>query len=226
MTTEQMNSLLERLKALVHATGDENPQSSQSREIGKLVEALAKAQNTMEEAKEDSKNPFFKSNYADLTSVWRACKNSLSTNGLAISQTTAFMGGQLFLVTTLAHSSGEWMKGYYPLYLSKQDPQAVGSAITYARRYALAAIVGVCKEGEDDDAEKAQDRKAPKELITDEQLKQLIKTVGTDLEAKDIILKRFGAKAFNEIPKENFATMMTWLETRMKEKANGKTRVA
>lgn len=199
---------------------------TQSDNIGKLAEALSKAQSSMTEAKEDSKNPFFKSNYADLTSVWRACKDSLTANGLAISQVTGFMEGQLFLVTTLIHSSGEWMKGYYPLYLAKQDPQAVGSAITYARRYALAAIVGVCKEGEDDDAEKAQDRKAPKELISDEQLKNLIKTVGPDTEAKDIILKRFGAKAFNEIPKENFATMMTWLETRAKEKANGKTRVA
>ena len=199
---------------------------TQSENVGKLAEALSKAQSSMTEAKEDSKNPFFKSNYADLTSVWRACKDSLSNNGLAISQVTGFMEGQLFLVTTLIHSSGEWMKGYYPLYLSKQDPQAVGSAITYARRYALAAIVGVCKEGEDDDAEKAQDRKAPKEMISDDQLKQLIKAVGTDTEAKDIILKRFSVKAFNEIPKESFATMMTWLETRMKEKANGKTRVA
>jgi hypothetical protein len=199
---------------------------TQSENIGKLADALSKAQSSMTEAKEDSKNPFFKSNYADLTSVWRACKDSLSANGLAISQVTGFMEGQLFLVTTLLHSSGEWMKGYYPLYLSKQDPQAVGSAITYARRYALSAIVGVCKEGEDDDAEKAQDRKAPKEMISDDQLKQLIKSVGTDTEAKDIILKRFSVKAFNEIPKESFATMMTWLETRAKEKANGKTRVA
>jgi len=199
---------------------------TQSESIGKLAEALAKAQSTMVEAKEDSKNPFFKSNYADLTSIWRACKESLTTQGLSISQVTGFVDGQVFLVTTLLHSSGEWMKGFYPLYLGKQDPQAVGSAITYARRYALAAIVGVCKEGEDDDAEKAQDRKAPKELITDEQLKSLIKAVGSDTEAKDIILKRFAAKAFNEIPKENFATMMTWLETRAKEKANGKTRVA
>src|SRR3990167_1868809 len=190
--------------------------ATQSEHVGKLAEALSKAQSSMTEAKEDSKNPFFKSNYADLTSIWRACKDSLSTNGLAISQVTGFMEGQLFLVTTLIHSSGEWMKGYYPLYLAKQDPQAVGSAITYARRYALAAIVGVCKEGEDDDAENAQDRKAPKELINDEQLKSLIKAVGSDVEAKDIILKRFSAKAFNEIPKENFATMMTWLENRAK----------
>ena len=183
---------------------------TQSDQIGKLAEALSKAQSSMTEAKEDSKNPFFKSNYADLTSIWRACKDSLSTNGLAISQVTGFMEGQLFLVTTLIHSSGEWMKGYYPLYLSKQDPQAVGSAITYARRYALAAIVGVCKEGEDDDAEKAQDRKAPKELISDEQLKSIIKAVGNDAEAKDMILKRNFGK-FSEEELKNIAGRLSYL---------------
>lgn len=195
----------------------------QSESLGKLAEALAKAQSTMEEAKEDSKNPFFKSNYADLTSVWRACRKSLTDNGLSVVQTTDLRDDKITVVTTLIHSSGEWMKGCLPLVLTKNDPQTMGSALTYARRYALAAIVGVCKEGEDDDAEQATTRK---ETINDDQIKQLIKTIGTDTEAKDIILKRFNAKAFSDIPKDNFATMMTWLESRTKEKASGKTRVA
>ena len=194
-----------------------------SENIGKLMEALAKAQATMEEAKEDSKNPFFKSNYADLTSVWRACKKSLTENGLSISQPSMMIDGQLCLVTILGHSSGEWIKGIYPINPVKNDPQAIGSAITYARRYGLSAIVGVCKEGEDDDAEAGMERKAS---ISDDQLKLLIKSIGDDAEAKDIILKRFSAKAFNEIPKDSFATVMNWLETRKKESGNGKTRVA
>lgn len=197
--------------------------SMQSESIGKLAEALAKAQSTMGEAKEDSKNPFFKSNYADLTSIWRACKTSLSSNGLSVVQTTDYHDDKVIVMTTLLHSSGEWMRGKMPLYLTKHDAQSLGSAITYARRYALAAIVGVCKEGEDDDAEKAQDRK---EMVSDEQIKQMIKTIGNDMEAKDIILKRFNAKLFSEIPKDSFATVLSWLETRAKEKANGKTRVA
>lgn len=195
----------------------------QSETLGKLAEALAKAQSTMGEAKEDSKNPFFKSNYADLTSVWRACRKSLTDNGLSVVQTTDMKDDKITIVTTLIHSSGEWMKGCLPLMLTKNDPQTMGSALTYARRYALAAIVGVCKEGEDDDAEQATVRK---ENINDDQIKQLIKSIGTDTEAKDIILKRFSAKAFSDIPKDSFATVMTWLETRAKEKANGKTRVA
>lgn len=195
----------------------------QSESLGKLAEALAKAQSTMEEAKEDSKNPFFKSNYADLTSVWRACRKSLTDNGLSVIQTTDIREDKILVVTTLMHSSGEWMKGCLPLLLSKNDAQSMGSAITYARRYALAAIAGVCKEGEDDDAEQATVRR---ENIKDDQIQQLIRAVGSDTEAKDIILKRFSAKAFSDIPKDSFATVMSWLESRAKEKANGKTRVA
>lgn len=194
-----------------------------SENIGKLAEALAKAQATMQEAKEDSKNPFFKSNYADLTSVWRACKASLTSNGIAISQPTVMVENQLYVSTVMIHTSGEWMRGMYPVMSTKNDPQSIGSATTYARRYALAAMVGVCKEGEDDDAEATMDRKPS---ITDDQLKLLIKSIGDDTEAKDIILKRFAAKAFNEIPKDSFATVMNWLETRKKESGNGKTRVA
>jgi hypothetical protein len=194
-----------------------------SETIGKLGEALSKAQATMLEAKEDAKNPFFNFNFADLTSVWRACRKSLTENGLCVSHSTILQGEEIFLVTKLIHSSGEWIGGYYPLMLAKRDPQSMGSAITYAKRYALAAIVGVCVEGEDDDAEKSMDRK---ETISDEQLKLIIKSIGSDTEAKDIILKRFSAKAFSEIPRDSFATIMNWLETRNKEKANGKTRVA
>jgi len=198
-------------------------QQISSENIGKLAEALAKAQSTMQEAKQDAKNPFFKSNYADLTSVWRACRRSLTENGLSISHSTMLSDGEIILVTTLLHSSGEWQRGYYPLMLAKRDAQSMGSAITYAKRYALAAMVGVCAEGEDDDAEATMDRKAS---ISDDQLKLLIKSIGDNTEAKDIILKRFSAKALNEIPKDSFATVMNWLETQNKEKANGKTRVA
>lgn len=194
-----------------------------SESLGKLAEALSKAQATMAEAKEDAKNPFFKSNYADLTSIWRACRKSLTENGLAVSHSTMFENGEIILVTMLMHTSGEKITGYFPLMLQKKDLQSIGSAITYAKRYALAAMVGVCVEGEDDDAEKSMDRK---EMLSDDQIKTMIKSIGADQEAKDIILKRFSAKAFNEIPKDNFATVMNWLETRSKEKANGKTRVA
>lgn len=198
-------------------------QAISSETIGKLAEALSKAQGSMNEAKEDASNPFFKSKYADLTSVWRACRDSLTKNGLSVSHTTMLMNEEIVLVTTLLHSSGEWQRGYYPLMLAKRDPQAMGSAITYAKRYALAAIVGVCVEGEDDDAEKSMERKSP---ITGEQMATLAKALVNDTAAKDIILDRFKVASLNEIPKEEFSKVMNWLTTRAKEKDNGKTRVA
>lgn len=124
-----------------------------SQEIGKLAEALSKAQAVIEGAKEDSTNPFFKSKYADLSSVWKACKKPLTDNGLAVFQTIENGAEKIYLVTTLAHISGQWMRSYMPVMMTKQDAQGFGSAVTYSRRYALAAMVGVCPQ--DDDAESA-----------------------------------------------------------------------
>lgn len=124
--------------------------------IGKLAAALAKAQAEIKGAKKDAENPFFKSTYADLASVWEACRLPLSTNELAISQITEIMDGTLVLRTILMHSSGESISSYLPLLLGeKATSQQLGSALSYNRRYALSAIVGVAPE--DDDGNKASE---------------------------------------------------------------------
>lgn len=117
--------------------------------IGALYEALAKAQGEMEHAKKDKTNPFFKSSYADLASVMDACRPALAKHGLCVVQTTDDSADGLYLVTTLGHSSGAAVSGRLGIKPTKQDPQGVGSAMTYARRYALAAIVGVGVEDDD-----------------------------------------------------------------------------
>lgn len=129
----------------------------QSESIGALAAALSKAQADITGALKDSSNPFFKSKYADLASCWDACRKQLAANGLSVMQTTRMTEQGLMLVTTLAHSSGEWMAGEMPVLTKDSSPQAQGSGITYARRYALAAIVGLAQI--DDDAEAAQGRK-------------------------------------------------------------------
>jgi hypothetical protein len=122
--------------------------------IGKLAEALSKVQGQIKGAVKDATNPAFKgSKYADLASVWEACRKPLADNGLSVLQYTRIEACGPVLVTTLAHSSGESIDGVTPLLMGKQDMQALGSAITYARRYGLAAIVGVAPE--DDDAQAA-----------------------------------------------------------------------
>lgn len=129
----------------------------QSEQTNDLVSALVKASAEIKTAKKDAENPFFKSRYSDLPSIVEACKSALLKNNLVVTQSTTLLNGATLLVTTLHHTSGQWIRGYYPVTAVKADPQAMGSAITYARRYALSAIVGVVSE-DDDDGESAMGR--------------------------------------------------------------------
>ena len=122
-----------------------------------LATAMAKAQAEIKAALKDSKNPHFKSSYADLTSVWDACRTALTKNGLSVLQVTDFDANDVWLVTTLLHASGESVSGRYPLRPQQQTPQGYGSSLTYARRYCLASIVGVVSD-EDDDGNAATQR--------------------------------------------------------------------
>jgi len=131
-----------------------------SESVVNLARALLEAQKGLDPAKRDALNPYHQSTYADLTSIWSACHKPLGDNGLTIIQTTSWDEAHpLILETTLLHTSGEWVRGKLAMKPVKDDPQSIGSAITYARRYALSAIIGVCTEEEDDDAEGAMDRK-------------------------------------------------------------------
>jgi hypothetical protein len=107
----------------------------------------------MEGAKKDSVNPHFKSKYADLTSVWEACREPLHKNGLAVVQAPEPCDTGIQLRTMLLHKSGEWIDSVLVIPAAQQSPQGYGSAMSYARRYALAAMLGVVSE--DDDAEAA-----------------------------------------------------------------------
>jgi len=125
---------------------------NQSEQLNELAAALSKAQGQIEGAKKDSANPFFKSKYADLASVWEACRKPLADNGLSIIQCPEESENGIAIETMLLHSSGQWKSSRYSMPVSKVDAQAVGSAITYGRRYALAAMVGVAPEDDDGNA--------------------------------------------------------------------------
>lgn len=124
-----------------------------SAEIGELAKALAAAQGEMTAASKDASNPHFKSRYATLASVWDAIRGPLSRNGLSVSQVleTPDVGPGVIVRTILLHTSGQWICSRYVMPIpDKLTPQAVGSAITYARRYALSAIVGIAPDDDDD----------------------------------------------------------------------------
>ena len=132
-----------------------------SESIAELAKALSQAQAEFETAKKDSENPFFNSKYADITSVFEACRAQLAKHGLAVSQPFTFDEEGVPVVTTiLMHSSGEWLSGNLKLKPTKPDPQGVGSALTYGRRYSLEGILGIAREDEDDDGNAASERPA------------------------------------------------------------------
>lgn len=134
-----------------------------SEQINELAAALAKAQGQIEGAKKSSSNPFFKSKYADLAECWNTCRESLTANEISVIQMPEEINenGRLNITTMLAHSSGQYISSTLTMTVTKLDPQAIGSAITYGRRYALAAMVGLAQE--DDDGEKAMARQEKKD---------------------------------------------------------------
>lgn len=123
-----------------------------SEQIDELAAALAKAQLQMKPAIKGQANTFFKSKYADLATVAEACMETLNENGLAVIQAPLCNEHGAGVETMLVHSSGQWLAETLVLPVAKNDAQGVGSAITYARRYALAAFAGVCPEDDDGNA--------------------------------------------------------------------------
>ncbi|MBX9687368.1 MAG: ERF family protein [Candidatus Obscuribacterales bacterium] len=132
-------------------------QPMQSDDISELAGALCSFQYELEGAKKDSNNPFFKSRYADLESCLDALKEPLHNHGLSVVQTGRISEAGPVLVTTLLHRSGQWIKGELAIVCTKQnDPQAQGSALTYARRYGLCAITGLVQVDDDGEAAKGK----------------------------------------------------------------------
>jgi hypothetical protein len=129
-----------------------------SETTAKLDAAIAKAQGEFEAAAKDKINPAFRSKYADLTAVWAAIRPALSKHGIAVTQWPIHSDdGRLHLLTRLAHD-GEWMRCEFSIPVAKVDSHGYGSAVTYAKRFALAAAVGVVAD-DDDDGNAAKNQK-------------------------------------------------------------------
>jgi len=129
---------------------------NKSESIKHLATSLNKAQSEMSGAKKTARNPFFKSSYANLEEVIHCIKEPFADNGLSFAQFPISTDGFAGVETIIMHESGEWISNEFMLKVSKNDPQGMGSAITYSRRYALQAAVGC--PSEDDDANAATPR--------------------------------------------------------------------
>ena len=193
---------------------------NKSENIGKISAALVKAQSTMGNAVKDSKNPFFKSSYADLNAVREACLPALNANGVSVLQPTVHIDGKSFVETVLLHESGEFISSLTEVICAKQnDPQAHGSGVSYARRYGLQSLVNLGSA--DDDGEKAMGRNTKNvstSISVPESASTIVKTnivngspvgitaAGTVAETQGAPAKKgFGVKKDNPTPVANTA---------------------
>lgn len=135
-----------------------------SDKINELAESLASAQPKIGIAIKNAVNPHLKNRYADLGAVWDACSDALKSCGLAVVQMPQPSDdGKLHLETILIHKSGQWISGEAVVPIAKQDAQGYGATLTYARRYGLAAMLGITQD--DDDGERACANKAESEAM-------------------------------------------------------------
>jgi hypothetical protein len=122
-----------------------------STSIKEIAIALCNFQSAVDTIRKTATNPFFKSKYADLADILEVIRQPLADNGLSFVQ---FPKGKYGLDTMLLHTSGEWISESYEMEPQKKDPQGAGAVITYQRRYALGAILGlnidIDTDGEED----------------------------------------------------------------------------
>jgi len=198
-----------------------------SPEIDKISEALAIAQGEFKTVAKNKINPHFKNSYADLASIIEATRFPLHQHGIFVTQSSTMVDGRLVVSTRLIHKSGQWIESDVSLKIVKDDPQGMGSALTYARRYGRSAALDLSAD-DDDDGEMAQkdgERKshfAPKPPMQQskepfDRMQRLLESFSKVDWDKKMLEQHFGKplKLFNE---ENFlAAQKLWKEINSKE---------
>ena len=129
-----------------------------SESIQKIGAALVKIAAAVENPHKNAQNPHFRSSYADLAEIINTTRHVCAEHGVALVQSPGMSDGLCTVETLMVHESGEWIRGEAASPIHKQDPQGVGSAITYLRRYSLAALLGIAQE--DDDGNTASQRRS------------------------------------------------------------------
>lgn len=196
---------------------------NRSESITSLAKALAQFQGEIKNPNNTADNPFFKSKYAPLSDILNLVRPILSKHGLSIVQAPTGDGEHIIIYTTLLHSSGEFME-FPPLTLrtDKATAQGAGSAITYGRRYAISAILGISSEDDDDGnhAEVKQDTKKktePKAESKDDeklynQMFELVKVKKMQEQVIDFIRSNFNKSSSKEMTLEEITKTITWLK--------------
>lgn len=193
-----------------------------------LFDALSKAQGQIKDPLKDADNPYFQSKYVTLAAVRDAVQGPLSANNLCVTQLSWVSNGREYIITRLGHKSGQFVESWIPVEIGRgpSNMQARGSAITYARRYALMAMLGVAPD--DDDGEASMQRPAPaaarsappeplksrkvaaKDRVSDETYKNLVALAKagveglSDVDADKFLLWSFNGKFYRDKPAETW----------------------
>ena len=199
---------------------------SRSTELNELFAALAKAQGEMKPANKAKENPYFKSRYADLEEVVNSSRDALTKNGLSVLQQVKINDeGASVLHTILGHSSGQFIESRMRILPPKNDVQSYGSYITFLRRYAYSALIGVVTGECDDDGEVAMidarqmiakgpsNKYNPKEqsfeVITKEQLEELELELQDCPDIAEQILDGMRIQSLADLPKSKYHVSVT-----------------
>ncbi len=220
--------LVEELKTLHHQQLEsartpfkEDPYQSEN--ISELVTALAKAQGAYPTIGADRENPYFKSNYADMHMIMKAVRPALAQNGLSLTQDTRFsQDGATILHTRLWHCSGQWLETRARILPPKNTIQDYGSTLTYNKRYAAMALLGVTidRDPSDDDGEVAMiesrdivakgpsNKYNPKEqsheTITKEQIDELEYELVGHTDLAEMVLDKLQIQSLADMPKSKY----------------------
>lgn len=244
MDTPELLCLLEEFKTLKEGLtkmfkAPRAPIPNQSEDLNELFAALAKAQVDLPMANKSKKNGHFKSKYADLADMIKAAQTVLGQHGLAVSQYVSTEdNGSSTLTTVLGHSSGQWISSRMRINPASQKVQELGAYLTYIRRYAYAAIVGIAPD-DDDDGESdriAHEKKSGRtpalasfapsedvdyEVVTKDQCDELEFELDGYPQVAEQLLNTLGLRSLGDMPKSKFHSMIT----RVREiKAELKTR--
>jgi hypothetical protein len=198
-----------------------------SENINELAAALSKAQAQMRPAAKDLANSHFKNRYSTITAVWEVVREPITANGLTIWQDITTCDKTVSVTTKVVHVSGQWVEfGPLTIPLAKFDAQGVGSATSYAKRYALCAALGVVSDDDDGEAASAPIRNKQEEpkRIGQEQiikLNDMLEPCDEIYKVKffDLLDKKYGQRSLAVIPVSDYENIARYIDQALKIKA-------
>jgi hypothetical protein len=200
-----------------------------SDQINEIAKAMAEAQNKIRPALKDGTNPHFKSKYTSIASVWESLREPMTSNGLTVWQDVTTTERGVSVDTRIVHSSGQWVEfGPLTMPVGKADAQGFGSCISYAKRYALCAAIGIVSGDEDDDAQGTVDRGTgevkeakpvgivPLSDLQKQKIQALLDAI-KDSEYTEKLCKFMNVKDLRDIPAKDFDRVIGSLEKKVGE---------